>query len=494
MAYCEECGATLNEGDKFCELCGAPVEVVASAEKVAGCAEKGIIITRESVLLGQLGADSTAFGEIINWYIKEAVKRGVGYTYINLDSKIGCTNKPADVVRELCSLVREYQPKYLFILGNEDVIGVQSWENRSQDSDSTVDSDLCYSTLDLNSPFEGQKYDFDSILRVGRLPSYDGEELSAFEGYLSVAASNSGRIDEVKAYGLSAHVWEDESNDEFKAVSSKRVETSPDIECEDVEELTAGGENLFFFNLHGSNQTKYWYGQEGGDYPEAVEPLSFEGDAYPFFLGVEACYGAKFIGGLEPKDSILLTALQNYCMAFLGSSKIAYGTSRPDGCCADLVVGEYIKCLAKGYSAGDAHVAGLKRLMGTGEVDDSEIKTLAEFALYGDPSVRMMDGGASGGKSFTVTTRPLTVSMPNVLAAVRMELTKVSDKINALIDDYANSHNLLGGNLSAADSKVFKMGSNRYQKIYSFDDGKLKHIAKVYFDGNGAVKKAVVSK
>ena len=219
MAFCEECGAKLADGVKFCEECGTEVPVshslTAQDDKGAysmgmntmpsfdlfdgfdwpqkwqtaalssdGC-ELGLIITRESELLSQLHAAPEELREMLGRYIAKAAGWGVMYSYCNLDDCLihegeGSVDAVVATLRKIVDVAR---PRYLLILGNEDVVDVARWENQARDGDEIVESDLCYSTLDSNTPWNGQKYNFDEIMRVGRLPSYNGESFSSYSRY-----------------------------------------------------------------------------------------------------------------------------------------------------------------------------------------------------------------------------------------------------------------------------------------------------------------------
>ena len=533
MAFCEECGAKLSEGVKFCEECGARVSDDVSLHKDAaenegdydlptfedaepadflqrwqGFAknadgELGVIITREDKLLSQLdGGSHEMLGRVLNEYITNAAHRGVNYLYCNLDE---CAfhsggGEIENVVASIRRIVDVARPKYLFILGNEDVIDVARWENQARDGDEIVESDLCYSTLDCNTPWNGQKYNFDEIIRVGRLPSYKGEPFSSYSRYFENAQMHIGTMEGVRPYGLSALVWEDESNDEYKEISKDKVDVSPEVTKNDVGDRIAEDANLLFFNLHGSNDTRFWYGQEGCSYPEAFAPVVLDGREQPYFIGVEACYGARYIGGLDENQSVMMRALRNKCLAFLGSSKIAFGTSKPKGSCADIVIGDYIKHLTKGYSAGDAHIEGLKHLCtNRDDMDDSDIKTFAEFALYGDPSARMGQNKDVGGmKKLFRAAKGLSIPMPDVRRSVQMALAEVDAKIEAIIDDFAVQNllpELKRTGLGAAKQSVFRMkNTGLNQKMYAVEAGPVKRVAKVYFDDKGKIHKALISK
>ncbi len=351
----------------------------------------------------------------------------------------------------------------------------------------------------------GQQYDFDEIIRVGRLPTYQGEGFDNFRIYFESAIKNVGQMCRLIPYGLSALVWQEESDYEFGKVASRGVDVSPQVGNSNVSAHMGHEVNLLFFNLHGSDRAKYWYGQDGGNYPEAFSPSVLRKMARPYFLGVEACYGARYLGGLTPDDSIVLTAVQNHCIAFLGSSKIAFGTSTPTGSCADLVVGSYIKEVSLGESAGDAHIAGLKRLAAGGWdlMDDADIKTMAEFALYGDPSARKGTNNniqkLKNQSSSLRVRKGLSIPTPDVRRAVHSAIAEVDAKIEALVDDYVKREvfpecpSAIGS--EGIQTKVMKMTkSGLNQKIYSLNVGILNKVAKLYFDDKGCICKALVSK
>ncbi|MCR4572731.1 MAG: zinc ribbon domain-containing protein [Lentisphaeria bacterium] len=535
MAFCEECGAKLSPGARFCEECGTPVpdEANSSAQvsppdknwynsfavfksvnwetewrAVAseGCGEElGIILTCEASLVAQLALDADALHDILGEYMRQADKRGVHYYYLDLENNAIQGGLSGENVAEIVALLRKVvdvaRPKYIFILGNEEIIDVATWENQSSDGDDEVFSDLVYSTLDTISPWEGQEFNASEALRVGRLPTTNGCA-DDFRAYFENAIHGIGCIDSIHPYGLSALVWEAESNEEYSAVSDSNVSTCPKVILEDMdEELAEADANLLFFNLHGSDDTEYWYGQKGGSYPEAVSPDVFRDYPGFFFLGVEACYGARYIG-LEPGESIVKTALANKCLAFLGSSKIAYGTSEPEGTCADIVIGDFIRQIAKGETAGDAHLAGLKRLTSNSDMDDSDIKTLAEFSLYGDPSActgKNRNVGAMKGmmKKLGGVPKGIHIPMPDVRRATKLYLTEIDAKLESAIDDFVASKlmpDILQKGL-AVEQKTFSIPNKKlFQKLYSVDADPVRQIARVYFDGTGKIHKALLSK
>jgi len=552
--FCEECGMKLNPGDSFCENCGTSIASLGMsfpqntqkgifddnpnerfdlfnlftwaikwedvAKKVSGEKELGIILTNLSVLASQLGVTEARVREVILKYITTAKRRGVEYYVLRLEKNSVCfgSDTPRDV-EDIVALLRKVvdvaRPKYLFILGNESIVDVINWDNEGH-GDPDVDSDFVYSVLDTTSPWEGQDFNLTEALRVGRLPSSDGD-FDGFENYFLVAAEGIGSVEDIHSFGLSAQVWEEESQFEFEHFrhNSRDVETSPDAGVEESREmLVYDGKdyNLLFFNLHGSDQAKYWYGQRGFDYPEAVSPDIFCDYAVPFFLGVEACYGARYIG-YTTEESILKTALRNKCLAFLGSSRIAMGASEPEfRSCADIVIGDFLKHVACGETAGDAHILSLKALIRKSVseqdcLDADDVMTIVEFSLYGDPSACIGKNKNTGKikglfkKAVGGVPKGIRIPMPDVDRASKMYLAEVNAEIEAKIDAYAAKYlpisrgdEIYMKGLGFSHKTYQLQNGKLYNKTYSFNSKLGKSRVSVYFDKDGNIRKTTFSK
>ncbi|SHK66622.1 zinc-ribbon domain-containing protein [Fibrobacter sp. UWB12] len=536
MPYCENCGNKLSDGANFCEECGAKVypelspldensrgEESSSAEDSistfvsnwqlqwlkaslsSGSSELGIIMTDVSALANQLSCSPTQLKNEIAGYINKAKIRDVCYHLLDIGNNEISSAKSNDVrgvVDLLKQIILVACPKYLFILGNEEIINLMSWENECIDSDENVLADLPYVTLDVDSPWNGQQYDFSQVLRTGRLPSYTGETLDEFVKYFATSSSYSLES-KIEPFGLSAFVWQKASNAQYREISQNEVKTSPSITLANVGQVMPQNVNLLYFNLHGSNQTEFWYGQQGHSYPETFSPEIVKQIKNPFFLGVEACYGARYTQGLSPNDSIVLTAMQNRCLALLGSSKIAYGPCEPPGFCADIIIGVFLKNVQDGKSAGDAYCEALTVLMSEKDPDDSTIKTLAEFSLYGDPSIKLVcNTHPKDARTFNKTVSRMIVPMPDVHRAVKsvliekdcnvvkaflpkLEQYQVKMKTSFDMSDY----------MQGVEPKYYKVGSNNlYQAIYEKYSSGWKSLLKIYFDAQGNIKKQLLSK
>lgn len=501
MNFCEDCGSPLTPGVMFCENCGAKIASGAVQSDVKNSSEYGIIYTNINLLSEQLKKSREFLNSVINAFILSALERGVSYELVDVSSRFASAGSVKEHLAVIKDLVEKDHQKYLFIIGSNTVIPSMVWENRASDSssDADVSSDLPYSTLDAASPFDGQEYDFSESLRVGRLPNVD------LENYFENLKKGALNAETTKSFAMSAEVWVEETKDIYKKIdSSKNVITSPDVTKENVSQKISCDTNLFLFNLHGSNQDEFWYGQRGGSYPRAVDPASLDGIGDPYWLAVEACYGAAY-EGRETEKSILLSSLEGKCISFLGSSRIAFGTPAPVGCCADVICGAYLKDLKSGMSAGDAFASARKVLMDSSDSAET-IKTLAEFSLYGDPSVRMnRNSSSTGGKSIAGIfggsgieksksfSRGIRVPLPNIRRAVHLELVSVDQKIADAVESFVSSRY---GEFKGIKPRYLKNGSSfgAMKAVFETKSDIGAKIVAVSFTGNGDIKQIIESK
>ncbi len=506
--FCEECGTELDPGARFCENCGTPVP----QEEKHISFENGVILTNLNKLASQLGTTQDSINNLLSEYIDFCKQRGISYSLLNLDNQNSITVDK--VISTLKARSLSEKIKYVFILGNEEIIPVIEYHNESGDQDEKVPSDLPYSILENTSPWNGINYSFDKMLRTGRLVSYSGESFEKFSAYFKKVMHYQNSFPGIKPYSLSAKVWKNETDFEYKKIKEsylKDCDSSPEITVSTVENFIPNDTNLLMFNLHGSNQTKFWYGQDGQEFPEAFSPQNINALTGPFVIGVEACYGANYSGGFTEDNSILVKAMQSGCISLLGSSRIAYGSSEPEGNNADFMIGEYLKQIKNGVSAGDAHIAGIQRVVcDSKNFSDVEIKTIAEFNLFGDPSISTglfakeqtvsatqssSSSTSSSTKSFNTGFPLLNVNMPDIRRAVRLSLAKVDSKIETAINTYVyEKYAFMKGSIP----KTYRVeGKDLFQSIYTTQGAKggiINQTVRIYYDRNGAIKKEMESK
>ena len=461
----------------------------------------------------------------LNSYLAYKASIGVEYYILDLKDQRVRSLYALDIDNTTAILNDIYDvavPDYLMIVGDSTVVPNADWDNPC-DMDETVPSDLPYLTLDTMSPWEGAIYGFENITQVGRIPAKTSDDFATAIKYFDNTKRFTG-YGSARSFALSARVWEDTSRAEFAHLNPYLI-TSPEYTCNaelvemdyDKELVLLGklsGEyNLLCFNLHGSDEDHTWLGQRDFFfYPEAFEK-SMLPDSDGYMLLTEACYGARPLANA----SIVVNALKNNCVAFVGSSRIAYGYGDGNLCCADVVAYNFTKGVAEGKTAGRAFLSALNALA-TPWIDEEEIKTMAEFALYGDPSITLIAG--SGQKAAqkaapakrSVTTKDSSrgiklmscdeetggrgakggLTMLSCSPEEQAHLKKMASVVSKSGNDYILQKFSAMGTVKP---KVYKvMGKDEYRAVYTRTEGKVKTIVKMHLDGEGNVKKVYNSK
>jgi len=476
------------------------------ASKRAGANRLGIILTNTANL-----ANPAPFTESLNSYIDYKSARGVDYYLLDVKDQQVCPiyNFNIDDMVDLLACVYSIAvPDYLMIVGDSTVIPNAEWINVCNDGDETVPSDLAYITLDAESPWNGAVYDFKNITQVGRVPAKAENGFATAIRYFNNTMAFAG-YSYTKSFAYSALVWEQTSRAEFAHLNPYLV-TSPNYTSDNLGRIS-GEYNLACFNLHGSDEGHAWYGQQGWDYPEAFkkELLPLNGG---YALLTEACYGARPLYS----DSIVVNAIENNCIAFVGSTKIAYGYADGDLCCADVIAQNFTKGIAGGMTAGNAFLGALSALS-SAWMGEQDIKTMAEFALYGDPSVTLIAGGAKKAARRAAPAKFSSVKkdasrgiklmscneedgrsakgVPTLYSCSPEEqahIKKMASHVSAVGNDYMLKK---FSSMKSVQPKVYKvLGKEEYRAVYTKNEGNIKSVVAMHLDGNGNVKKVYHSK
>ncbi|MFO0984483.1 MAG: hypothetical protein U1E76_22610 [Planctomycetota bacterium] len=107
-------------------------------------------------------------------------------------------------------------------------------------------------------------------------------------------------------------------------------------------------------------------------------------------IAAECCYGAELY---DPADSggqagICSTYLLDGAYGFFGSTTIAYGPSEGNGQ-ADLICQFFLEAVRNGASLGRAALEARHRFAALySHLDPTDLKTIAQFYLLGDPAVQ----------------------------------------------------------------------------------------------------------
>lgn len=489
-------------------------------KKRAGADALGLILTNTA------DADDTeALDRALKAYIEHRAQNGV--TYCVLDLKTQCVDEEIepsceDIVSLLTQIYEEAVPNYLLIIGDSSVIPSIVWDNESPDDDANVPSDLPYITLDTESPWSGKRYDFDDITQVGRIPASAKNGFKHAVSYLENTVTHRVQ-EEPTAFAYSAIVWEKTSRTAFlplgaELVTSPKYTSDPDRVPNGLQLLDPLGSryNLLCFNLHGSDASHAWYGEWQGNYPEAFNKSLLPDGDRSYVICTEACYGARPKVNARGEQGIVVNALSNGCLAFVGSSRIAYGMSDGRMSCADVIANTFTKGVTAGMTVGAAFLKALSAV-GRGDMDEIDIKTLAEFALYGDPCevlVRTQQKKSANGM------RKLSISKPARDESRAITLLSCSDSgitpknggftlmsfdenERAKIQTMSHSIRETGkafvlsnfSEMKEVEPTVYKvMGKAGYRAVYSKQQGPVKTVVNMHLDDLGHVQKIYTSK
>lgn len=523
MFYCENCGAELRMGTQFCEACGhcVPKYMLCDTELHGGllanlfnkenwketwaaevfrgrqaCCGVGILLinTKECY-------DTNNIEEAIRSFLCTKERQGIRYYCLDLSKEMVCKTRGYGSVEKVIQVLQAiYQvavPDYLLIVGDTDSVGSKRWKNQAEDYDEFVCSDLPYSTMDLMSPWEGRQYDFENAVLVGRIPSCAKtgfmEACSYFRNYVSMDCI----AEQIVPFGLSAFQWKEVSEDIYSQFSD-RLLLSPSVVVEYFDyagiEMLNGDRNpnLLYFNLHGSDTENYWYGQQDSRMPRAFSAAGLP-KRNGYVIGVEACYGAVQINQNKEPNSILLEAMQNGCLAYVGSDTLAYGgIRRGQDCGADIIVSRFLYGVKGGQTFGESFLCAQNELWSSEYKDDVLLKTLAQFALYGDPSATLTRANAfSRGKRFD-DIKKQSVTMPDVSAAISLSLIQVSAQIEMTLSQYIDKNYQ---EFSGIRPKCYQVrGSHWNQAIYTKQIKNVRQVLRLFYDRSGNVEREYLSR
>lgn len=399
----------------------------------SGRYELGLILTDLSKLREQFGANYPTFERTLNEYIAYKISDRCAYLMLDVsDNLIAKMQSPGwqqivGLINNANGFLKEHlsrTPDTIFILGDNDVIPMGRFPNHIiMDPDREVETDLVYSTLSDSDPWRQAGTALVPKLKVGRLPFGKGFGPDKFSHYLANVREKVSRPPEVsKVSGISAKVWEMASQSMYSRLGGGFVKTSPELGLENVLSEIDVNAAIQFFNLHGTDTDAYWYGEQNFQYPRTFGPETAGQMGGINAIAVEACYGAKFIGCNE-SDSILLRALSQRTLGFLGSSKIAFGPPIPPNSLADVMAGEFLLAVQNGQNFGNATNIARKATLNMSLLDGMTVKTLLSFNLFGDPTERLLSTGLSLGQ---IEFDELRVEIPDVLQEIKQSSMKAN--------------------------------------------------------------------
>ena len=379
-----------------------------------------LIVTNKSAIANKYGEGSGSVISMLKSVVKADKAKGLDTLLVFLDDRLQLKkmkiNSPAGnpnsqrASKQLIDLLySKCSPDYIMIFGATDIVPQVDLQNPlyniDDDTDKHVKSDLPYA---CDAPFSTDINNFLSPTRVvGRLPDIDGVADLDFVKTITNTAINfkSKSSETYKTYfAVSAHVW---------LASTKLSVKNIFEDSKLLKEVPADGPNWstlqlsgmsHFVNCHGSPQDSHWYGQKGDNYPVSVSAGQIDSKiSTGTIAAAECCYGAQLfdpgdVGSVKP---ICNTYLANGAVAFLGSSTIAYGPSSGNDQ-ADLLTQYFMgNMIWNGASSGRALLDSRhKYILNHGpDLSPTDLKTIAQFNLLGDPSIHPVEMATTSGKS-----------------------------------------------------------------------------------------------
>jgi len=298
------------------------------------------------------------------------------------NGKLFYTNKtrPEEIKKDFDEVEKENATSFLIIGGNDVIPFFQLKNPAGDDGDNIVYSDNPYASKDDDY--------FIPERSLGRIPDGNNADflIKILENF-----KNFKNDRKRGKFGYTASEWIKASKEVYKEINGKILKISPPIKSNNIQNKWINKKKIYYFNLHGSEETKYWYGQKGENYPVAFSPENLDNvDCNNAVIFSEACYGGNIINK-NVNEAICLKFIERNAICIAASTKIAYGPSEPPSTDADLLGKIFFKNIINKESFGNAlmkaKVDFVVESSKKGYLDASEKKTLIEFVLYGDPDL-----------------------------------------------------------------------------------------------------------
>ncbi|WP_270546553.1 C25 family cysteine peptidase [Butyricimonas paravirosa] len=503
--FCPECGNRIEDQNiHFCPECGARIEQESNTEKKApvkphpqGMSMHGLIFTNLGLLAEKTGTDEQSLMAIFDAFIRQKREYGISYKLVDAGNytyrKSGFWGNSKKVHLKITSPLWDYMDilmdvhngeqaagdeisQYLFIIGGSDIIPMPCIHHYipNDSNDDSIDTDMLYAYpygKEMITLLENQAaFTYDQLFFVGRLPLGEDASLEDLCGYLERNIDYSNGFPMNEAYGqcdphwkkVSSYVANDLLNGNYFRDLSRylspdhyynRLLLSPMVVEGNLHQVFHTNASLYYFNLHGGEglESRGYAGvmlnkEEYGALP-AIEPEHMMTCEEPNIVISEACYGGRFIG-LDQHHSMMLASLFTNTLAFVGSSRVAWGAvddaSSPQSgvsvSYADIIAGYFISAILQGYTVAEAlFIARSAVLQGTVPGDPHAALTVVEFNLFGDPMTTM--NVRTNLKSGNKTTSKTTLVDPNTKIGCTIEKIKTEKENGSILEQVRGAVN-----------------------------------------------------
>ena len=499
--FCPECGNRIEDQNiHFCPECGARIEQESNTEKKTpvkphpqGMSMHGLIFTNLDLLAEKTGTDEQSLMAIFDAFIRQKREYGISYKLVDTYRKSGFWGNSKKVHLKITSPLWDYMDiltdvhngeqaagdeisQYLFIIGGSDIIPMPYIHHYipNDSNDDSIDTDMLYAYpygKEMITLLENQAaFTYDQLFFVGRLPLGEDASLEDLCGYLERDIDYSNGFPMNEAYGqcdphwkkVSSYVANDLLNGNYFRDLSRylspdhyynRLLLSPMVVEGNLQKVFHTNASLYYFNLHGGEglESRGYAGvmlnkEEYGALP-AIEPEHMMTCEEPNIVISEACYGGRFIG-LDQHHSMMLASLFTNTLAFVGSSRVAWGAvddaSSPQSgvsvSYADIIAGYFISTILQGYTVAEAlFIARSAVLQGTVPGDPHAALTVVEFNLFGDPMTTM--NVRTNLKSGNKATSKTTLIDPNTKIGCTIEKIKTEKENGSILEQVRGAVN-----------------------------------------------------
>jgi hypothetical protein len=403
-----------------------------------------LIVTSKAALMQKYGKDFTAVHSILRTIVQADAKRHLKTTIVYIDDaasvkKVGI-RRVTTMTRKACkevidTLYKKMNPNYIMIFGAQDIFPFQELlnpvANRSKDPDTHIPSDLPYA---CDAPYSTSVSGFTGPTRVvGRVPDIPGvADLNYVKAVTNVITQpkKPGASSAYASYfAITAAVWKKSTRESLSNIfgNSTSLRESPPTKTPFTK---AQVKNLsHFFNCHGTKMEPFYYG-EPNNYPIAFASKDIDQKVLRGTVATaECCYGSQLYdpANSEYDDlSIANTYMRNKVVGFVGSSNIAYGPAEGQGL-ADLITQYWLRSVVDGATTGRALLEARQKFLNDNgpDLDPYEQKTLAQFDLLGDPSLKVVEAPPSPAAKESIDNRRINLFNKGVELKASMRPSKM---------------------------------------------------------------------
>ena len=361
-----------------------------------------LIVTNEAALRRLYGKKISLVRSAIRDLRAADKRRGIDTRFIRLDSRqdanrcrfrrVARTHDERAVKDAVDHLWRLIKPRYLMILGGPDIVPHQTLrKGLDLEDDPSVPSDLPYA---CDAPYSDDATDFLSPTRiVGRLPGVTGvRDPAALVAALRVATRWRPRPRRLfdRPLAVSVKIWRQATIISLLDVfgSAKDLQLVPPKSFRWTDPQIR--RRAHFLNCHGVDGEGIFEGEEGDDFPLAhTSPYVARKIREGTVAAAACCYGGQLYDPAveRSKEPIVNAYLRSGAYAYFGSSTSVWG-NQFNAELGDLLCQLFFGRVRTGVSAGRAVLeARLQYLKTHDPLQPVDVLTLAQFNLFGDPSV-----------------------------------------------------------------------------------------------------------